>query len=56
MNSCNLGSLISYEREIDAIVNQALEEFHVPGAAVVVVFDCASIRKVRSFVEIRNLL
>lgn len=37
MNICNPIPLVSHEREIDAIVNQALEEFHVPGAAVAVV-------------------
>jgi CubicO group peptidase (beta-lactamase class C family) len=36
MNSCHLAPLMSHEQQIDAIVNQALEAFHVPGAAVVV--------------------
>ncbi len=37
MSNCNLNLLMAHESKIDAIVNQALEEFHVPGAAVVVV-------------------
>lgn len=37
MSVCSPILLMSHEREIDAIVNQALEEFHVPGAAVAVV-------------------
>lgn len=37
MNNCNPVQLVSYEKEIDVIVNQALEEFHVPGIAVGIV-------------------
>lgn len=37
MTSYQSNSLMSLERDIDTIVNQALEEFHVPGAAVAVV-------------------
>lgn len=38
MSSSNL-CLLAHESKIDAIVTQALEEFHVPGAAVAVVVD-----------------
>ncbi len=37
MNSFNLDLLMGHESELNKIVTQALEEFHVPGAAVVVV-------------------
>ncbi len=37
MNSFTSIPLMSHEKEIDAIVSQALEEFHVPGIAVAVV-------------------
>ncbi len=37
MNSFTSMPLISHEKEIDAIVSQAIEEFHVPGIAVAVV-------------------
>lgn len=37
MNSYNSIPLVSHEREIDAIINQALKEFPVPGIAVAVV-------------------
>lgn len=37
MSSSNLCLLMAHERKVDAIVTQALEEFHVPGAAIAVV-------------------
>lgn len=33
----NSSSPMSFEQEIDTIVNQAIEEFHVPGIGLVIV-------------------